>query len=451
VQPNILFILTDQHRFDFLSCAGSDFIRTPNIDRLAESGMHMKQCFTNAPVCAPARLGLATGLQPSRLGALDNHAYLPLTVPTMYQRFRDHGYRVGCVGKLDLAKPDKYNGRHGDRPCVYSYGFTHPVEIEGKMHAGMHDKPHGPYGFYLQERGTYSILHNDYRERSSKGWIAGASKDSALSTDDFADTYIGRRAAEWIESIPNDFPWHLFVSFVGPHDPYDPPTEYANRYRNADMPVPLQDEMENKPEWVRKKRVVISDEEVAHTRRQYCAAIELIDDQIGMIMESLKQRGMSENTIIIFTSDHGDMLGDHGLYQKSVAYEPAIHIPLIVSGPGIRKGQSDALIELIDINPTLCELVGLPEYPRMDARSFAKILTGNADSHRDHVVSRLSQFKCIRTDLYKLIRSISGTDELYDLTTDPNELNNVANLYPEIVNSLSETLELSYREGRWLR
>ena len=128
-------------------------LNTPNLRRLAEAGVSFPNCTVNAPVCAPSRIALASGLQPSRVGAVDNGSFLPTTVPTYYQQLRDHGYRVGCVGKLDLAKPDGYNGRYGDRPRTYSWGFTHPEECEGKMHAGSSATPIGPYTHYLQEKG----------------------------------------------------------------------------------------------------------------------------------------------------------------------------------------------------------------------------------------------------------------------------------------------------------
>ena len=318
-RPNVLFLLADQYRYDYLRCAGAEFVRTPNLDRLAGRGVRFAQCVTDCPVCAPARIGLATGLRPSRLGSLDNASYLPLSAPTHYQRFRDHGYRVGCVGKLDLAKPSRYNGRYGDRPCVYAWGFTHPEECEGKMHAGSSPSPIGPYTHYLQERGLLQRFHEDYQARRQHGWIVGASHDSVLPTDAFEDAYIGRRAAEWIARVPDDYPWYFFVSFVGPHDPFDPPAEYAQRYRRADVPPPIPDELHGKPAWIRSRQVEASAEDIAVSRRQYCAAIELIDDHIGLILDALEARGQLENTYIVFSSDHGEMLGDHGLYTKSVA------------------------------------------------------------------------------------------------------------------------------------
>jgi choline-sulfatase len=235
-RPNVLLIMDDQHRFDYLGSAGADFVRTPNLDKLTERGMRFTQCTTNCPVCAPSRIGLATGVQPSRLGCIQNNCFLPLSQRTYYQQLRDYGYRVGCIGKLDLAKPDPYNGRYGDRPSVYQWGFTHPEECEGKMHAGSSETPIGPYTYYLEEQGLLQTFYDDYRRRQKEGWSVSC-HDSPLPTEAFEDTYIGRRAAEWITNIADDFPWHLFVSFVGPHDPFDPPAEYGEKYRNADMPI----------------------------------------------------------------------------------------------------------------------------------------------------------------------------------------------------------------------
>lgn len=451
-KPNILFIMSDQHRHDFLGAAGADFITTPNLDRLAQSGVRFTQCTTNCPVCAPARIGLATGLQPTRLGSLDNHSFLPSSVPTYYQRLRDHGYRVGCVGKLDLAKPDRYNGRHGDRPCVYGWGFTHPLECEGKMHAGTSPTPLGPYGFSLQEQGLYECFHEDYVRRRSSGWIKDALHDSVLPTEAFEDVYIGREAVKWIENVAEDFPWHLFVSFVGPHDPFDPPTEYADRYRNALMPKGIADSMEDKPDWIRRRMAGLDAEEVAVSRRQYCASTEVIDAQIGALVEALERRGMADNTIIVYASDHGEMLGDHGLYTKGVAYEGALRVPLIVAGPGIAGGRvCDGLVELIDVNPTVCELAGLPVQGNIDALSFRPVLDGQCAGHRKETVSAIRNLRCIRTHTHKLIDNYGGGPELYDLREDPQELRNIHGEEQELANRLYRQMAARFVEDKWRR
>lgn len=450
-QPNVLFIMADQHRHDYLGCAGATFVRTPNLDRLAERGVRFSQAITNCPVCAAARIGLATGLQPSRLGSLDNASYLPLSAPTHYQRFRDHGYRVGCVGKLDLAKPSPYNGRFGDRPCVYGWGFTHPEECEGKMHAGSSPTPIGPYTHYLEDNGLLQRFHQDYRVRKEKGWIVGASHDSVLPTEAFEDTYIGRRAAEWIESTPTDFPWYYLVSFVGPHDPFDPPTEYAERYRGADMPAAVHDELVDKPSWLGRRQVPATEEDIAISRRQYCAAIELIDDQVGRILDALQGRGLMDNTVVLYTSDHGEMLGDHGMYTKSVAYEPSLRVPLIVAGPGMSGGRSsDALAELIDLYPTVCEMASLPVPAHLDARSLLPVLEETDAEHRTEAVSAIRHWRCIRTRQHKLIENYNDVTELYDLTEGP-EVCNIAAREPGLVRQLSRRLRERFLEGKSLR
>ncbi|MCD6365881.1 MAG: sulfatase-like hydrolase/transferase, partial [Planctomycetes bacterium] len=408
--------------------------------------------------------GLASGVQPFRLGSVDNNSFLPRSVPTYYQRLRDHGYRVGCVGKLDLAKPDRYNGRYGDRPCVYGWGFTHPEECEGKMHAGTSRTPIGPYTHYLHERGLLERFYEDYKRRASmssggnasdnshgaRDWIKGASYDSVLPTDDWEDCYIGRRAAEWIDNIPDDFPWHMFVSFVGPHDPFDPPKEYADRYRDAQMPAPIPAQSEGKPRCHEARRRSLTPDEVAVTQRQYCAEIEAIDDHIGRIMDALERRGMLDNTIIIYTSDHGEMLGDHGMYTKSVPYEAALHVPLLISGPGIPSGRvTGAIVELIDVNPTICELSGLPRQENIDALSLAPVLQG-ADSHRPDALSVLRNFECLRTETHKLIVNHNDCVELYDLQQDPRETSNIAEANSEIVSKLRRRLRERIAEGKWL-
>lgn len=451
MKPNILFIMDDQHRHDYLGCAGADFLNTPNLDRLARRGVRFTQCTTNSPVCAASRIGLASGLQPSRIGAVDNAGVLPLSTPTYYQRLRDHNYRVACVGKLDLAKSDHYNGRDGDRPVAYSWGFTHPEECEGKMHAGSSPTPIGPYTNYLHREGLLQAFYDDYATRRGKGYEVTA-HDSVLPTEAFEDCYIGRRAAEWIEQVADDFPWHMFVSLVGPHNPFDPPTEYADRYRDARMPPPVPFNPEGKPAWVRERSQTYDPDVVTVTRRQYCAATEVVDDMVGRILDAVEARGQMDNTYIIFASDHGEMLGDHGMYTKSCSQEAALRVPLIVAGPGIEEGKvSDALVELIDVNATICDLAGLDPQPNIDARSVREVLEGRSDEHRTETVSAFRKFRLIRTHEHKLVENYSDVTELYDLKNDPDEQTNIADAQPEIVDQLTTRMKKRFSEGMWHR
>ena len=449
--PNILFVMDDQHRYDYLGCAGADFIRTPNIDCIAERGIRFEHCYTNAPVCAASRVALATGLQPHRLGGIGNNVYLPLSRTTYYQRLRDVGYRVGCVGKLDLAKPAGLNS-DGARPICFAWGFTHPHECEGKMHAGKSQGgPFGPYTKYLQEKGVLEKFNKDYRKRGQDGY-ALANWDSVLDTEDFEDAYIGRYAANWIDHVRDDYPWHMFVSFVGPHDPFDPPTEYAKRYREAEMPAATTDDLTAKPRHIHQRQVGANAEQVRVCRQQYCAATELIDDQVGLMFDALERRGMLDNTYIIFSSDHGEMLGDHGLFTKSVAYDPSMRVPLIVSGPGIEGGQvSDTMVELIDVNATICDLTGLNPQEGVDARSFAPVLHGEGEDHRDNILSSLGHFQCVRTREWKFISNVNDITELYDMQNDPEELQNVAADRREVAREMSQLMNQRWLEGQWRR
>jgi choline-sulfatase len=327
-----------------------------------------------------------------------------------------------------------------------------PVECEGKMSACL-DEPHGPYTHWLDEQGLYETFRNDYLARQEKGWIKDVSHDSVLPAEAHEDMFVGRKAVEWLEQIPGDgFPWHLLVSFVGPHDPFDPPAEYAERYRDAAVPPAITDSFEGKPAWQKTRDMKMSDDQIAHTRRQYCASITAIDEAIGKILAALEATGQADNTYIVFTSDHGEMLGDHGMYTKCAAYESSIRLPLLVAGPGIAPGRrSDALIELIDLNPTVCELARLAPQENLDAKSFAGILRGQAESHRTEIVSEIRNWRCIRTDRYKLVENHNDLIELYDLAEDPNELNNLAPANPEHVRELTGRMHQRYLANRWQR
>jgi choline-sulfatase len=455
-RPNILLIISDQQRFDWLGCDGTPGVETPAIDALAARGVRFTNCITTAPLCTPARIGLATGLLPHRIGALEE-TYLPAGATTYYQRLRDADYRVGAVGKIDLAKRDPYNGPKGNRPSTYRWGFTDPVEIEGKMHAGGSPTPRGPYGLWLDERGLYAGFHADYRRRleviyrehgGPEAWA-----DSILPADAFADVYVGDRAVQWLEEVPDYLPWHLFVSFVGPHDPFDPPTSFADRFRDAPMPAAVEDdELRGKPAWTADYRWQVDGDDIVIARRQYTAAVAVIDEQVDRILRALDQLGHADDTIVFFASDHGEMLGDHGLFQKHVPYEGALRVPLMAAGPGIPSGLvNESIVELPDLNPTICELAGLDPQPLLDARSFVPVLRDPALSHREAGVSELTTFRLVRTRAEKLVLGSDGFRELYDLESDPGELENLAGSAPDLERRLEQQLADRLYGGKWER
>ena len=456
-RPNIVLITVDQLRHDWVGYRGADWVRTPHIDALAERGVAFTNCCATAPLCAPARISLATGLSPIRFAHVNNNAYLPLSRPTYYQRLRDAGYHVAVTGKLDLAKPDEYNGIRGDRPIAFSWGFTHPLECEGKMHAGRvrasDGAPQGPYGHYLKGRGVFEAFIDDYARRRANGECERAAWDSVLDPEDFEDAFIGRRAVEWIRSRDDEFPWHLFVSFVGPHNPFDPPTEYAEHFRTREMPEPIPADPTGKPPHIgRRMNVDLDPEKVLVARRQYAAAIEAIDDQVGAIVAALEERGELESTYIVFSSDHGEMLGDHGCWTKRLHYEPALRVPLVVVGPDIAPGVREQLVEWHDIHPTLCEIAGVAipgalHPDAIDAKSLCATLQDATVPHREDCFSVLHDALCLRTATHKLIDGRTGFVELYDLSADPDERNNIASERPDLVGALGGRLKERYLEG----
>ncbi|MDH3707953.1 MAG: sulfatase-like hydrolase/transferase [Acidimicrobiia bacterium] len=442
-QPNLLVITTDQQRWDWLGCHGSPGVDTPHLDALASRGVRFTRHVTNSTVCVPARIGLATGVSPIRLGTLSNGDVLPPGVPTYYQALRDAGYRVGVVGKLDLNKTNQQNGRKGNRPDTYTWGFTDPIEAEGKMHArGDGDgRPLGPYGWWLHEQGLFDAFRDDAAARSEglyARWLRQPGDpphrstrwfdDSPLPAHAFEDAWIGRRSCQWLREVPDEHPWHLYVSFVGPHDPFDPPTEYAERFRDAPVPAPVLDSGAGRNAATRHTEYGNTEDEIVTARRQYTAALAVIDDAVGDLVATIDELGLTDDTIVIFSSDHGEMLGDHRLFQKHVPYEPAMRIPLLAAGPGIATGVSDALTELVDLAPTLLERAGVDPLADIDGQSLVPLLTDPTLSHRDAQVVGEHHYRAIRTHTHKYVHYVDPAfewDELYDLDADPDETQNL--------------------------
>lgn len=427
--PNILMVMSDQHRADWLGCAGAGWVRTPNIDALAKRGVRFSRAVCNSPLCAPSRSALASGLRCSSVRVLANSDLYPLEIPTYYQLLRAAGYRVGCVGKTDLHKRDHWEGANGDRPIMYHLGFTDPTETEGKQSAARY-APGAvcPYTRHLVERGLAQTFHDDYR---SRGYLPG--RDSVLPLDAYHDDFVGRKACEFLEKVDMETPWHYFVSFVGPHAPWDAPSEYSRKYDPAHMPAAdaIVDPMEGKPKRMSdahdRHSGLLTRETLAEAMRQYAGMITLIDDYVGRFVDILEERGQLDNTVIVYTSDHGEMMGDHGLFGKSVYYEAALRVPLVFAGPGIRAGgDCDALVHLNDSTPALLELAGLRIPPEMQSSSLVPLLQGGQRELHDCQVSELRGSRMIFDGRFKYVEHDGDVDELYDLRADPKEVRNIA-------------------------
>ncbi len=463
MKENILLIMCDQLRFDYLEYI-NPLIKTPNINKLAQKSVIFKNCYTNSPICAPARISLATGLHPIKSGCLENETYLSIHEDTYYKRLRDSGYKVGCVGKLDLAKPTKENGVRGDRPVLYSYGFTHPVEIEGKQHAfsSSENELLGPYADFLKKRGKLEKFTDKDYIYSGENWVQRNSFVSNLLPEEFHDSYIGARACEWIEKADPEYPWHLFVSFAGPHNPYDAHEDYIKQVSDevVDTLMPIVGNSENKPNAYIKHlgnfAVSSTDEkDIKKAIKQYIAYILMIDEQIGKIIETLEKNSMLDNTWIMFTADHGEMLGDHGLYTKHCAYEGSLHIPLFAYKKGVEPHITDTFVELMDVGETICDIAcaRTRQGRKADAFSFLDTIKDESRKHRDYIVaaetSQNGVFRCIKTADYKFISNFGDLPELYDVKNDPKELNNIANSNPKIVAEYNKLIYKDILSERW--
>lgn len=430
MRPNILWICTDQQRWDTIHALGNDLIRTPNIDRLVNNGVAFDSTYCQSPICTPSRASFLTGLYPGTVhGTMNGNVEWGEGAPLVTKLLADAGYDCGLVGKFHLAGGW---GRYEPRPKDDGY------RVYEWSHAPRDDWPVGhAYKEWLAEKG-----HALAQLREDPATIPPELHRAAWCTD---------RSLAFIEDDrPDDQPWLLTINYYYPHPPFDPPQDYLDRYDPATMPGPLFQESDlaaqakladidfqsevRRPEEFDAKAI----------QAAYYAMIELLDDQVGLLLESLERSGQLENTIILFMSDHGETLGDHGLLFKGCRfYEGLVRVPMIWSWPGhVEQGVvSNALTELTDIVPTLLDVCEVEQPDKMQGRSLWPILTGETDAQQHRKFVRCEYYRAlmddergfegtyatmIRDERYKLV-VYHGHElgELFDLEADPGEFNNL--------------------------
>ncbi|MFV0333022.1 MAG: sulfatase [Tropicimonas sp.] len=432
-RPDIVVIMTDQQRFDTIRALGASHMDTPNIDRLVEEGVSFGQCHVTAPSCVPSRASIFTGYYPHTSGVIANGQ--PWS-RTWVQDLRASGYHTVNIGKMHTIPYDA--------PAGFDERFV--VEnkdrfMEGRWFFDEWDKALFSRRLRKQQREDYR-KREDYRDRlGAFTWDL----DPAMHSDNF----IGETAKWWLETKPVEKPLFLVIGFPGPHPPYDPTPEMAEKYLARDVPLPEMDQTELDslaPPWKEKRdhdvevdhdsvawKLDPTREELHRMRAHYYANVEMIDAQIGKIIEVLRQRGRLDNTIIVFTSDHGDNLGDHGLSQKWAPYEEVTHVPLIVWAPErFAGGRSvDGLVQLFDLGPTILDWSGLAPDPTTEAISLTPALEGAPFEGRSHVfceqggdvnMTGSKYFTMVRSRTHKLVH-FQGAEygQLYDLSADPGE------------------------------
>ena len=439
-RPNIVLVITDQQRFDTIAAAGFGHMITPNLDRLAREGVMFTRMYVTSPSCAPSRASLFTGLYPHTTGVFRNDERW---THTWVNLLANAGYRCVNVGKMHT------------HPFEESFGFHERHVVENKDRATPRlpffmdnwDKAFWSHGLEKPSRMTYA-RRPDYRESlGAFVWEPPAHLHS--------DNFVPALAAHWIDSWRGTGPFFLEIGIPGPHPPYDPTPEALEVYKGRDLPAAIWDreDIDSQPTALKKLReqhlsvdhdaVVHLDEptpeQMRRQREHYCANVTMIDAQMGKLTEALERRGVLQDTVILFTSDHGDCLNDHGHSQKWTMYEGSVRVPAIAWAPGrVAEGRVvEDLVSLFDLGPTILELAGI-EPPRwMEARSLLPYLGHGeveprpfvfAEHAGDRILSGTEFMTMIRDQRWKLVHFVDSDEgQLFDMRADPQELRNLWN------------------------
>lgn len=434
-KPNILLITADQLRADSLGFSNKK-VKTPVLDSLAEKGYIFTNSFCSSPVCTPSRASIFTGRYPMNIGAWNIGTCLNEDEITMADWLKEEGYFNIAVGKMhlrpqlknlnwefeDVAVRDRVRERD---KTYYGFDITHITEDDKQ-------------GEYLD----YAIEHGYYME-------VGKGKDGVNPIpEELHQTYwTGMKSCEEIEKFDFERPLFMWTSFVDPHHPFDPIKKFADIYKNMEPEKKIGKEYfeTGRPEYLKRQgdrgywpgggeQHNFTDKQIDEITRYYYAMVSFIDQEVGKILDKLGEKGELENTIIIFTSDHGEYLGDYGLLKKGpFMYDNLIKVPLMISGKGIESGKSDEIVENIDILPTVLEMIGKKVPYGIQGVSLKNILENKEqEKHKKGAIitydahDRGIFVKTYRTKEYKLTIFLNEEyGEMYDMVKDPMETKNV--------------------------
>jgi arylsulfatase A-like enzyme len=473
-RPNILFIHTDEQRADSLGCMGNDHAQTEHIDGLAADGVTFEDAHCTHPLCMPSRGTLMTGRYPTATGMWRNGIPLPEDEQTLPGLLRDAGYTTGLLGKGHLTPYSGDPDRHPESVQITNddcteedvweywrnfdgpyYDFEH---VRLAIAHGHHGTDGGHYGLWLREEHPDAVELFEPENALEQTDERFNSWKSAAPLEAHSTTYVADRTVEFIEDhAADDDPFFGWVGIPDPHFPYDPPEPYAGQTdpEAVDLPVDWQGESwrEDLPELVRyftegEKYPPPWDEITEELVRELIAhtidMVNLVDDGVGRILEALDANGIAEDTLVVFTSDHGDWLGDHGIFQKGAVHtDGETRIPLVVRWPGEAEDgrRVESTASLVDMMPTLLDAAGVDVPFGVQGESMVPVLTGEQDSVREyaHVVHRHEEgsvnfspgtmhLKTIIGDDYRLSH-YSGLEQPYgqliDRQNDPGELDNL--------------------------
>lgn len=441
-RPNILLIMTDQQRADTICAGGATFMKTPNMDRLAKGGRLYKNGYSPNPICMPARHNMLTGLTARYHGYPDN-AWgfgMPQGLPTFPEILSDNGYETRTIGKNHFYPPRRHNGYLNMELMQEVPAFREQDE----------------YLLYLKENGLGHI-QNIHGVRNLLYMVP---QQSQIPEEHHGTTWVANRAIDFIETNDGRHPWMLKMGWIAPHPPFDVPEEFADLYKDVEFPEPLISETALSPLAEENKKLgdLPNRDYVRRMKELYYGAISHIDHHLGRVLDSLEQTGQLDNTLIIFTSDHGEMLGDYSTYQKWLPYDACSKVPLIVHYPKkIKPGVvTEDFADLNDIFPTILEAAGL-QYPGKHKLPGESLITDKQEKDRTKQYVEYSdgnrRWISLRNKEYKYNYYFGGgREELFDLVNDPGECKNLMEfpLSPE-AQKMREHLraELINTESEW--
>ena len=421
-KPNIIFLMPDQLRPDFLSCYDAAFIDTPHIDSLADHGVLYSNAYSQHPVCVPARVSLMTGMNAIRTGVLDNGLFLrpdyrECGINTWPELLAEDGYYTAGIGKMHFY------------PWDARLGYQYRSICEDKRWIHIRDD----YADYLTANGLHKLHGNEHEGYfENKGAII-----NNLPWEFQWDHFVGLEAARFVREHGDEGRFAMMVGFPGPHCPYDPAPEFLEGLDPEAMPDPIP-EVEGDTPLIRERNIAgnrgdwngvdyteFTDAQKKKIRAHYAGLVKQIDYEVGQILDALKDKGLLDNTVILFSSDHGDYLGDHSLIGKGQFYESSYHVPMIVRAPGMeRPSTNQSLVTLTDITSTMLHYSGVatPEY--MDSR----VLPGlgfTDEAPRERVFGVLNGGWSMYDGEWRLSRYATGESLLFNIREDPHEQRNL--------------------------
>ena len=407
-RPNLLYIMSDQHRWDFMSGLGSPLVHTPRLDRLAREGVLFDSAYCQAPLCVPSRMSEITGRYVHSHGALSNQYALPETERTIGHHFKDHGYATGAIGKMHFQDEDQHHG------FDLIIGATEYYEATGK------DFKPTPYGGDPAQGVLREHTKKQTRRQGGRRFGKSAETDEQTYEHFLADRFI-----DWLGKKPPQ-PFCMWLSFHAPHPPYLTPDTYYKLYEGK-VKVPEQPPPGYFSEGRPKKNGNMSEEQELAAIAAYLGRITSVDTQIGRVLAAMEKAGLMDDTVISYTADHGDMMGERSRFGKTVMYDSSARIPLIFRYPkalprGVRRHE---VVEHVDLVPTFCDLTGLPTPPTVQGRSLAPLMAGKSVNWANTAFSELADKVLVRENQYKLTCYDGKALELYDVAKDPREWHNL--------------------------